>query len=163
MRYRIALAVLVMIAVGCGNGADDTAATTSATTEATTTTDPAPVIRQYASAVAPALARFTSGKVCASRPTCAMEQAAAWETMMDDLEPLAVQLPPAEISGLVLEVIEVDQTFRPHIDAVTGCVEDYQSKGDPVAALTECDPLVTLFDAWALDAAAALERWRPYI
>ncbi|MBK6858040.1 MAG: hypothetical protein IPG97_16210 [Microthrixaceae bacterium] len=32
-----------------------------------------------------ALARFTSGKVCSSRPTCAMEQATAWEGMMDDL------------------------------------------------------------------------------
>jgi hypothetical protein len=163
MKHRIALAMLALVAAGCGGGADDTATTTTTTEATTTTTDPAPVIRQYASAVAPALARLTSGKVCSSRPTCAMEQAAAWESMMGDLELLADQLPPAEISGLVLEVLEVDQTFRPRIDAITGCVEDYQAKGDPVAALTECDPLVTVFDAWVADAASALERWRPYV
>lgn len=33
--------------------------------------------------------------------------------------------------------------------------------GAPVAALTECDPLVTVFDAWVADAASTLERWRP--
>ncbi len=163
MKHRIALAILALVAVGCGGGADHAATTTTTTEATTTTTDPAPVIRQYASAIAPALARLTSGKVCSSRPTCAMEQAAAWESMMDDLEPLADQLPPAEISGLVLEVLEVDQTFRPRIDAITGCVEDYQAMGDPVAALTECDPLVTVFDAWVADAASTLERWRPYV
>lgn len=92
-----------------------------------------------------------------------MEQAAAWETMMDDLEAID-EFPPKEIQDLVLGILDADLTFRPYIDAITGCIEDYQAMGDPVAGLTECDPLVTVFDGmWASDATAALERWQPYL
>lgn len=164
-----ATALAAAVLVGCTSGGDTAGGPAATTTTATatlsstaTTADPEPVIRRYASAVAPAHARFTSDKTCSARSTCAMEMATAWANMMNDLDDL--DDPPEEIAPLVAGLHEVNYTFRPYIDAITGCIEDYQAMGDPVAGLTECDPLVTVFETmWASEAAAALERWGPYL
>lgn len=163
MKHRIALAILALVAVGCGGGADHAATTTTTTEATTTTTDPAPVIRQYASAIAPALARLTSGKVCSSRPTCAMEQAAAWESMMDDLEPLADQLHRPRSAAWCSKCSRWTRRFAPESMPSPGVSRITRRWATLWPHSMECDPLVTVFDAWVADAASTLERWRPYV
>lgn len=121
MRRWFGVAVVVIGLVGCGSsGGSDTSVPTTTSTEATTTTDPEPVIRQYASAVAAAQPALEKQGNCTPIVDCALEGTAAYTDMLTAFDALE---PPKEILSLVFGVTETKGAVREAVKNLSTCME----------------------------------------
>lgn len=171
MRRIATCGVVLVVAVGlvgCGGGSGGEdgvpfglgSTTTAPGGTTSTTSDPAPVIRRYASIVAKA--DSTLGDRCGDSNTCAMDRATAWISFSNEIMDLADdEAPPGEIADLVDDISSDDGKIRSLVEDFMDCMGE--APIGSVEGLTACEEETRAVLHRIEAAVDDLAAWRPYM